>query len=86
MILEVVRFTSTDAQGHWILGNYVIASDQHLQWWMTSGEGKTMAKGGRFHFCEENSLDCTVTRRGKFMHLEKFRELTQKEIDQKIPG
>ena len=45
-----------------------------------------MAKGGHFHFCEENSMDCPVTRRGKFMHLKKFRELTQKEIDQKIPG
>ena len=86
IILEVIKHESTDTKGHWILASYVTASDQHLRWWMTEGEGQRLAKKGHFHLCEENSMDCDVTRRGQFMHLEKFRELTQKEIDQKVPG
>ena len=40
------------------------------------------------HFCEENSQDCQETRKGKgkAMHLENFREITQKEVDNQVPG
>ena len=47
-----------------------------------------LAKKGSFHFCEENSQDCQETRKGKgkAMHLENFREITQKEVDNQVPG
>ena len=88
LLLEVLTHEATDPKGHWITGRYVVASDGHMRWWMSDGEGRVLAKRGSFHFCEENSQDCQETRksRGKCMHLEKFREITQKEVDGKVPG
>ena len=34
VIIEVAKHVSTDAQGHWVVANYVVASDPHLRWWM----------------------------------------------------
>ena len=88
LLLEVLTHEATDPKDHWITGRYVVASDGHMRWWMSEGEGRVLAKRGSFHFCEENSQDCQETRksRGKCMHLEKFREITQKEVDGKVPG
>ena len=62
-------------------------------WWhqtaiCAGGCPKVLAKKGSFHFCEENSQDCQETRKGKgkAMHLENFREITQKEVDNQVPG
>eukprot|EP00435_Cladocopium_sp_Y103_P064475 s82_g26.t1 len=86
MLLEVLQAVSSDAAGHWVLGRYVTASDQHLRWWYESGEGSGLARKAHYHFCEDNSMDCPATRRGRHIHLEKFREISQKELDAKVPG
>ena len=62
------------------------ASDPHLRWWFTEREGKKLAQKGNFHFCEDNSKDCKVVKRGLHMHPEKFREITTKELSSKVPG
>ena len=64
IILEALKHVSTDAQGHWIVASYVVASDPHMRWWMESGDGRGLAKKGHYHLCEENSMDCPVTRGG----------------------
>ena len=86
MLLEVEKAISLDDKGHWVIGNYVEASDPHMRWWMTEGDGSRMAKGGHYHFCEGASLDCKVSRRGQSIHLERFRRITQKEVDNQVPG
>ena len=74
-----LRITLADVQGHWIVGNYVTASDSHFRWWMELGDGAHLAKEGHFHFCEENLPP-------RFMHLERFCVLMQKEINQQVPS
>ena len=86
VILEVLDSLSTDAKGHWIHGRYVAASDPHMRWWMSEGAGKGLAKKCAYHCCEVPSIDCPVSRRGAAIHLERFRALTQKEIDRKVPS
>eukprot|EP00435_Cladocopium_sp_Y103_P069951 s456_g34.t1 len=86
MLLEVLQGVSSDTAGHWVLGRYVTASDPHLRWWYESGEGSGLARKAHYHFCEDNSMDCPATRRGRHVHLEKFREISQKELDSKVPG
>ena len=86
IILEVAAALSTDGQGHWVTAKFVGASDSHMQWWMTEGEGKKLAAKCAYHFCEESSHDCKVTRRGASIHVEKFRVLTQKEINSGVPA
>ena len=89
LLLEVLSHQGTDPKGDWVTGKYVVASDSHMRWWMMSeGEGRVLAKKGSFHFCEENSQDCQETRKGKgkAMHLEKFREIIEKEVDNQVPG
>ena len=88
LLLEVLAHQGTDPKGHWLTGKYVVASDSHMRWWMSEGEGRVLAKKGSFHFCEENSQDCQETRKGKgkAMHLEKFREIIEKEVDNQVPG
>ena len=86
IILEIAAALSTDDKGHWVTAKYIGASDAHMQWWMTKGEGKKLASKCAYHFCEESSHDCKVTRRGASIHVEKFRVLTQKEIDNRVPA
>ena len=86
IILEVTETVATDSQGHWIVGKYICASDPHMTWWMTAGEGKKLAAKCYYHFCEGSASDCTAVRRGKAIHIEKFRVLTQKEVDNKVPA
>eukprot|EP00435_Cladocopium_sp_Y103_P020627 s2315_g5.t1 len=86
MLLEVLQPISSERTGHWVLGRYVTASDEHLRWWYDAGEGAGLARKAHYHFCEDNSMDCKETRRGRHIHLEKFREITQKELDNKVPG
>ena len=86
VILEVLDSLSTDAKGHWIHGRYVAASDPHMRWWMSEGAGKGLAKKCAYHCCEVPSIDCPVSRRGAAIHLERFRALTQKEIERKVPS
>eukprot|EP00435_Cladocopium_sp_Y103_P010071 s5114_g2.t1 len=45
-----------------------------------------LAKSAYYHFCEDNSKDCQVTRSGRHVHLEKFREITSRELESKVPG
>ena len=42
-ILVEVTFEETTSKGHWFVGQYVGASDPHLQWWMEKGEGAALA-------------------------------------------
>ena len=86
IILEIVAALSTDDQGHWVTAKYLGASDTHMRWWMSEGEGKKLAAKCAYHFCEESSHDCKVTRRGASIHVEKFRVLTQKEINNRVPA
>ena len=55
LLLEVLAHQGTDPKGHWLTGKYVVASDSHMRWWMSEGEGRVLAKKGSFHFCEENA-------------------------------
>ena len=86
MLMEVLEKESTDTHGHWLLGRYITASDSHLRWWMTSGEGKKLAKKCRYHCCEGPSVDCETLVGGKGIHFEKFRPITQADIDAKNPS
>ena len=86
MLIEVVKPISTDDKGHWVVAKYLEASDPHMRWWMSQGDGARMAAEGHYHFCEEASLDCKVSRRGQSIHLEKFRRISQREIDNGVPG
>ena len=86
VVLEIAAALSTDDQGHWVTAKFVGASDAHMQWWMTEGAGKKLAAKCAYHFCEESSHDCTVTRRGASIHVEKFRVLGQKEFNNRVPA
>ena len=86
LLVEVIKPLTTDAQGHWFSGSYVVASDSHMRWWMDSGEGKALRKKCAYHLCEENAMDCTATKKGASIHLEKFRLITQDEIEKTIPS
>ena len=85
-IILVTETVATDSKGHWIVGKYICASDPHMTWWMTAGEGKKLAGKCYYNFCEGSASDCTATRRGTAIHIEKFRVLSQKEVDNKIPA
>ena len=85
MIMEVLEGMTTDAHGHWFRGKYITASDPHMRWWMKEGAGAALAGRCAYHACEGPSIDCTVTRRGASMHLERFRALNQKEINNHVP-
>ena len=65
---------------------YVQASDSHLRWWMTSGDGARLAKGCRYHCCDGSAADCSELKKGKGIHFEKFREITQEELNVKVPA
>ena len=65
---------------------YVQASDSHLRWWMTSGDGARLAKGCRYHCCDGSAADCSELKKGKGIHFEKFREITQEETNVKVPA
>ena len=86
MIIEIIQGISVDTHGHWALGRYVVASDPHMRWWMKEGAGKKLAAKCHYHFCEDASIDCKVSRRGASIHLERFREITQKDFNNEGPG
>lgn len=54
--------------------------------WMQQGANQRLAKHCAYHLCEGASNDCGASRRGPSIHLERFRQLTQKEVVKKIPG
>ena len=86
ILLEIAAALSTDDEGHWVTAKFIGASDAHMQWWKAKGGDKKLASKCAYHFCEESSHDCKVTRRGASIHVEKFRVLTQKEIDGGVPA
>ena len=86
MLVEVTEAESTDSKGHWFKARYVQASDSHLRWWMTSGDGARLAKGCRYHCCDGSAADCSELKKGKGIHFEKFREITQEETNVKVPA
>ena len=83
IIIEVIEPISTDDKGHWVSARFVCASDPHMKWWMSEGEGKRLVTRCSYHFCE---ADCTASRRGASIHVEKFRTLMQKEMDNQGQG
>ena len=86
ILVEVLEAESTDSKGHWFVGRYILASDSHLRWWMSEGDGARLAKRCRYHCCESSAVDCPEVKKGKGMHMEKFREITQRELDAKVPA
>lgn len=86
MLIELLEKESTDTHGHWLVGKYIVASDSHLRWWMSAGDGKKLTKRCRYHCCEGSSVDCEALDKGKGIHFEKFRPITQAEIDAKSPS
>ena len=86
VILEIAAALSTDDQGHWVTAKFLGASDAHMQWWMSEGAGKKLAAKCAYHFCEDSSHDCKVSRRGASIHVEKFRVLGQKEVNNHVPS
>ena len=53
---------------------------------MTSGDGARLAKGCRYHCCDGSAADCSELKKGKGIHFEKFREITQEELNVKVPA
>ena len=53
---------------------------------MTSGDGARLAKGCRYHCCDGSAADCSELKKGKGIHFEKFREITQEETNVKVPA
>ena len=86
MLIEILEPISIDTHGHWVTASYLEASDPHMRWWMSSGEGAKIAQKGHYHFCEGPAIDCKVTKRGLTIHLEKFRPIGQKEVGNQVPA
>eukprot|EP00435_Cladocopium_sp_Y103_P054316 s206_g17.t1 len=63
-----------------------LADTWSSEWWMTEGEGAPLASQCRYHCCDGNATDCVEVKKGKGLHLEKFRVIGQKEIDAKVPA
>eukprot|EP00438_Fugacium_kawagutii_P025118 Skav230791 [mRNA] locus=scaffold312:65520:71347:+ [translate_table: standard] len=86
VLMEVIRSVSLETDGHWVEGRFVLASDTHFQWWMTSGAGAKVKEKCLYHFCEGPSVDCKAKKKGITIHLERFRVVTQEEVDAQSPA
>eukprot|EP00438_Fugacium_kawagutii_P016672 Skav229382 [mRNA] locus=scaffold584:204408:205634:+ [translate_table: standard] len=86
LLMEVLKSVSTETNGHWVEGKFILASDGHMQWWMSHGAGTKIKDKGMYHFCEGPAVDCQAKRKGVTIHMEKFRVVTQKLVDQKSPS
>lgn len=73
IIVEVLDPIGTNEQGYWVMGKYVGASDQHMRWWMTEGDGHRLVAKCAYHFGEGATIDCPATKRGASIHIENFR-------------
>ena len=86
LLVEVLEPLSTDAKGHWIRGRYIVASDGHLRWWFSEGDGKKLAAQCKYHFCDGPATECLELKFKKGIHIERFRPLGTKEFKAKVPS
>ena len=69
VIVEVTDPLSADAQGQWVIGSYVLASDPQMRDWMQTGAGQKLVRRCAYHLCAGASLECGAVRRGASIHL-----------------
>jgi hypothetical protein len=86
LLVEVLEPLSTDAKGHWIRGRYIVASDGHLRWWFSEGDGKKLAAQCKYHFCDGPATECLELKSKKGIHIKRFRPLGTKEFKAKVPS
>lgn len=86
VLIEILRGVSTGTDGHWTKGKFIMASDGHMHWWISQGNGARFRNKANYHFCEGPAVDCGASSKGASIYLEKFRVITQKMVDKGSPG
>ena len=87
ILIQVMTPVALETSGHFVDCRFLAASDKHYQWWATLGPGKSLKGKALYHFCESRSDLCGARYgRKKVIHVEKFRVITPKEVQNKSPN
>ena len=87
-LVRLDRLAEKSKRGQWAEASFIAVSDEHLRWWLDSGEGQADAWQFEVHFCPTGQRGCREGKRGrgKDFHTDRFRvvtvgDLTNKKID-----
>eukprot|EP00438_Fugacium_kawagutii_P026275 Skav208229 [mRNA] locus=scaffold2601:80703:82422:+ [translate_table: standard] len=82
VFVEVQRLYGNTATGRTFLGNYITATDEYYRYWMSRGEGKSLAVNGSYHLCRGDQAACQrgSGTSGEVVHIGKWRHWTTKEL------
>ena len=69
-------------EGIWLSGRLIAATDEHLQWWLTKGPGKSYGRNFVVHLCATPAGECKKTKRNreKEFHSDTFRDIQAGDI------
>ncbi|CAE7177202.1 unnamed protein product [Symbiodinium necroappetens] len=87
-LVRLDRLAEKSKRGQWAEASFIAVSDEHLRWWLDSGEGQADAWQFEVHFCPTGQRGCREGKRGrgKDFHTDRFRvvtvgDLTSKKVD-----
>ncbi|CAE7752011.1 unnamed protein product, partial [Symbiodinium microadriaticum] len=87
-LVRLDRLAEKSKRGQWAEASFIAVNDEHLRWWLDSGEGQADAWQFEVHFCPTGQRGCREGKRGrgKDFHTDRFRvvtvgDLTSKKID-----
>ena len=84
-LVRLDRLAEKGTRGQWAEASFIAVSDEHLRWWLDSGEGQADAWQFEVHFCPTGQRGCREGRRGrgKDFHTDRFRVVTVGDLSGK---
>ena len=84
-LVRLDRLAERSKRGQWAEASFIAVSDEHLRWWMDSGEGQADAWQFEVHFCPMGQRGCREGKRGrgKDFHADRFRVVTVGDLSDK---
>ena len=81
VLIRVKRIHAPGAQGRFILGDYISASEKSYRDWVGTRKGKLTTVDGSYHLCKGQSADCQAAGQHEVtIHIGQWRKWKEEEL------